>query len=97
MELDADEIQSRVSGSGEIDIAGKARKLDASISGSGTVYAYNLKTPDVSVKITGSGDARVYPTVSLYAGITGSGSVYYKGEPKVDSDVTGSGRVKKRN
>jgi hypothetical protein len=97
MELNADEIHSDVSGSGEIDIAGKAKKLDVSISGSGTVYAYNLKTPDVKVNIIGSGGARVFPTVSLYAGISGSGSVYYKGEPRVDSDITGSGRVKKRN
>jgi hypothetical protein len=97
MELNAGEIRSRVSGSGEIDIAGKAKKLDISISGSGSVYAYNLRTPDVNVNIIGSGDARVYPTESLYAGISGSGSVYYKGEPRVDSDVTGSGQVKKRN
>jgi len=48
-------------------------------------------------RISLSIEARVFPTVSLYAGISGSGSVYYKGEPQVNSNITGSGRVKKRN
>jgi Protein of unknown function (DUF2807). len=65
------------------------------VSGSGDVHAYDLLSEDTKVRVTGSGDADVFASVSLDVSVAGSGDVRYKGNAKVSSNISGSGGVKK--
>lgn len=89
----AERITSSVSGSGQIMLGGSCPAHEARISGSGNVQASDLRTETSSIRISGSGDGRLYARRSLDASIAGSGDVYVKGGARVSSSVAGSGRV----
>ena len=84
-----------ISGSGNFSFSGSAKNLNAKISGSGNVRAFDMPTENATVKISGSGNVQVNATRLLDATISGSGDIVYKGTPSVNTSVTGSGRVKK--
>nr|WP_317614836.1 head GIN domain-containing protein [Hymenobacter psychrotolerans] len=91
--LTADKLQSTVSGSGEITVAGTCPQHEARISGSGNVRASDLRTEASAIRISGSGDGRLYARRSLEASIAGSGDVYVRGGANVKSKIAGRGRV----
>ncbi len=96
VDVNAPEVSADLQGSGNIAISGETRSFNGSILGSGDIHASNLKAEGVNIKITGSGNAEVFASVSLDVGITGSGDVKYYGGGKVNSNnVTGSGSVRK--
>lgn len=83
-----------LAGSGDIKISGSADNSNISVAGSGDYTARDLTTNTVSVRIAGSGDARVNVSQKLDASIVGSGDVYYTGSVKsVSSSKIGSGDV----
>ena len=84
-----------ISGSGNFSFSGSAKNLNAKISGSGDIRAFDMPTENATVKISGSGNIQVNVTRLLDATISGSGDIVYKGAPSVNTSVTGSGRVKK--
>ena len=53
-------IKATISGSGDIDISGKADELDASVTGSGDIDAKSLNANNVTAHVTGSGDITAY-------------------------------------
>jgi len=95
LDLDCPEIKTGTHGSGNITLRGESRNISCEISGSGDVYAGNLKAETVKVSVHGSGDTEVFASESLDTDIYGSGDVHYKGEPKITSSVHGSGEVSK--
>ncbi len=64
-DLSADEVEARINGSGEIDLAGEAAAQKVTISGLGSYQTGGLRGESVVVKISGSGDATVWATDSL--------------------------------
>lgn len=84
-----------ISGSGNFSFAGTAKNMNAKISGSGNIRAYELPCEAANVKISGSGDMQLNVSRQLDATITGSGDIVYKGTPSVNASITGSGRVVK--
>jgi hypothetical protein len=97
LEVETGKLESKISGSGSIRLAGKAQDYRVSISGSGEINAFDVEAENISVKISGSGDCRVYATESLDAKISGSGDVYYKGRPRINTKISGSGSLKSRD
>jgi hypothetical protein len=95
MEVDAPEVTASITGSGNVNLSGKTKTFSTSVSGSGDVHAYDLLSEDTKVRVTGSGDADVFASVSLDVSVAGSGDVRYKGNAKVSSNISGSGGVKK--
>ena len=100
-EVRADDVQAerlvvRISGSGDVRLAGSADELDVQITGSGDCDAAGLRCKSAKVVISGSGGATVDAVEKLDATITGSGSVRYAGNPAVEQRVTGSGEVSRR-
>lgn len=89
-----DDLSLLISGSGNFSFAGSAKNMNAKISGSGNIRAFDMPCEVATVKITGSGDMQLNVTRQLNATITGSGDIIYKGNPSVNSSVTGSGRVR---
>lgn len=90
---EANEVESRISGSGSINLSGDAEDFESEISGSGNVRAFGLVTKRADARISGSGNCEFTVTQSLNARISGSGNVRYKGEPAVNVSVSGSGKV----
>lgn len=92
--ITAKSLASKISGSGKITISGSADHSKVSVTGSGNFIAADLKTANSSVKISGSGDAKVNASEELYAAVSGSGGVSYTGAAKkVSSSKSGSGYV----
>ncbi|MEZ4941227.1 MAG: head GIN domain-containing protein [Saprospiraceae bacterium] len=89
------EIQTLITGSGDISIDGIADHLKCTISGSGNLDALGCPVLTADVTITGSGDVRLEVSESLQVTISGSGNVEYRGNPSLNSSISGSGKVRK--
>lgn len=89
----ANNIDTHISGSADIYLAGTAEELDMDISGSGTIKAFDLSTKNAEVKVSGSGKCELTVSERLSANISGSGKVRYKGNPAVNTKISGSGSV----
>ncbi|MBS1918913.1 MAG: DUF2807 domain-containing protein [Bacteroidetes bacterium] len=95
MELNAPKISAEISGSGSVTLKGETKELSVDGSGSSDFKCFDLMAENVSIVITGSGDADVFASVKLNVDVSGSGSVQYKGNATVNQRVRGSGSVKK--
>jgi hypothetical protein len=92
--LVADDIQAKISGSGNIQVYdGSAVKESLSISGSGLIDLAGLTAVQANTNTSGSGTMRVNVVSGLDCRISGSGVVMYRGNPKVSTNISGSGRV----
>jgi hypothetical protein len=87
------QLEAAVVGSGDLRVSGEVTLLEAKVIGSGNLELYELRAREVSVKVTGSGDAQVNAVERLQAQITGSGDIRYRGSPKSDARITGSGEI----
>ena len=97
MSVNASSIENRISGSGNVVLKGSADRISIGISGSGNFDARNMESEVCSVRISGSGNARVHANNELDARISGSGDVTYRGNPNVNSSCSGSGKVRSAN
>lgn len=88
-------IKARITGSGDMTLAGQAEDLDCSVTGSGNLDALDCPVLSAKVTVSGSGDVRLDVSESLDVTISGSGDVEYRGNPKVTSNISGSGKVRK--
>ncbi len=92
--VDAPTIITNNSGSGTIDLQGRTKVYDCSISGSGDINCKKLLSENTMVNIRGSGTAHVYASVKLIAKISGSGDIYFSGNPThPEIHKAGSGSV----
>jgi hypothetical protein len=89
----ADEVDSRISGSGDLTLTGNANSYDGDISGSGQIKAFDFTTKKADISVSGSGRCEVTVTQELKAKISGSGKIRYKGNPSVSTSISGSGSV----
>ena len=95
--IDGTLLETRILGSGQITVAGRADRLDVVIEGSGDVDAHELLAEAVRVDISGSGNADVHALEWIDIDIRGSGDVTYRGDPtEVVTAVSGSGAVHRR-
>ncbi|MBE9586546.1 DUF2807 domain-containing protein [Mucilaginibacter sp. JRF] len=90
------ELESSISGSGDIKVSGTAGTSTVKVVGSGDFTGGDLVTQNTSVKVAGSGDARVNAKQKVEAAVAGSGDIYYTGgATNVSSSTSGSGDVHK--
>jgi hypothetical protein len=90
-----DDILVNISGSGNINLTGSAKKLNMRVSGSGDFNGFDMPIDTARLNITGSGSAQLNVSKILDVTISGSGDVIYKGDPSVSSNIKGSGRVRR--
>jgi hypothetical protein len=96
--LNADNFEVHNSGSSNIDVAGTAKRQSYQISGSSRINAYDLKSEEAKVSISGSGDVHISVSQNLEASVSGSGDIRYKGDPSIRNvRVSGSGNISKAN
>ena len=92
--VDVKSLESTISGSGDITVSGHADSSSVSVVGSGDFTGQNLVTTNTTVKVAGSGDARINAADKIEASVVGSGDVHYTGTAKnVSSSKAGSGSV----
>jgi hypothetical protein len=93
--LNAKTLSARITGSGQMNLGGRAETVSAQITGSGDVHAFELQADDLQGGITGSGSIEAHVNRLIQAHVTGSGSINYKGTPHIDFSVTGTGKIRK--
>lgn len=93
-DYDHDALAIDLSGSGEIEVDGRATTLELDISGSGEADLSRLVLTDANVAIAGSGEARLGPTGQADISISGSGDVELTEQPAtLNQSVSGSGDI----
>jgi hypothetical protein len=96
LNVDSNDFELSLSGSGDAILKGSADKFTSKLAGSGNVNASDLKSKTVDANVSGSGNSIVYCEGSLTARVAGSGNIKYFGNPeKRDVKVSGSGNIKK--
>jgi hypothetical protein len=96
LNVDSNDFELSLSGSGDAILKGSADKFTSKLAGSGNVNASDLKSKTVDANVSGSGNSIVNCEGSLTARVAGSGNIKYLGNPeKRDVKVSGSGNIKK--
>ncbi|QOG00838.1 head GIN domain-containing protein [Flavobacterium sp. MDT1-60] len=94
--VDSNSLELNLSGSGNVRLKGSADSFTTKLSGSGNIDAGELKSKNVDVNVSGSGDSKVNCSEVLTARVSGSGDIKYTGNPeKRDVKVSGSGNISK--
>ncbi|MDR6763367.1 hypothetical protein J2Y38_003588 [Flavobacterium sp. 2755] len=94
--IDSNDFELSLSGSGNVHLKGTADNFTTKLSGSGDIDAENLKSKNVDVNVSGSGNSKVTCNDKLTARVSGSGNIKYTGNPeKRDVKVSGSGNISK--
>ena len=91
----AESLKVRNSGSGSITMSGNVQNQDVIISSSGRYNSKDMQSNNANVEIDGSGTATVNVLNQLKILINGSGQVSYIGNPNIQQQIIGSGTVKK--
>lgn len=98
LDVQYDKLEVAMSGSGKMKLNGRADHAEVSISGSGEVDAPEMRSKNMELHISGSGNASVNVSEKLEVAISGSGNVKYRGNPtSVEQAVSGKGKVSKEN
>lgn len=92
---DQDELRLYAAGAADVDGEGKARHLEAQISGAGHLQLEQLTVDDAFVSISGAGDATLNARNSAQVSISGAGHVEFKCRPAggLSQHISGFGSV----
>ncbi|MGC4037100.1 MAG: head GIN domain-containing protein [Chitinophagaceae bacterium] len=93
MDVKAPKVTADISGACGVELKGETKEFSGEGSGSSDFKCFDLMAEDVSIDISGAGDAEVYASVKLNAEVTGAGDVKYKGKPKLSQSISGAGSV----
>jgi biopolymer transport protein ExbD len=88
-------VSTEISGSGNVILKGTSKEFFGSVSGSGSIKAFELTTDITTLELSGAADAEVTANQKLNVSVSGSGDVKYKGSAAVSQSISGSGSVKK--
>ena len=91
--LAARKLLVRITGSGDVTLAGGVLEQNIKIAGSGDYRSGNLKSATAVIAISGSGDATLTARDTLTVNIAGSGDVKYYGRPTITKSIAGSGSI----
>jgi Putative auto-transporter adhesin, head GIN domain len=92
--VNAKEISALASSDGDIVLEGASNILFCSTSGSGKIRASSLKSENVEIAISSSGNCEINCRNILMGNISGSGFVFYSGKPlRIEIQRTSSGKA----
>jgi hypothetical protein len=96
VDLKGNIIKAEVAGSGDLKIKGYATSVDALLSGTGSLHAFECPLETAKVKVTGSALCELTVSNTIEATVLGSGMVKHKGNTKnTQKKVYGSGSVER--
>jgi len=91
-----DTLKMDLNGTGDIRLAGTARRASLTINGAANIKAIGLTAEAATVTINGAGNCEITATATLEAVINGLGNVVYGGDPAVERRGFGLGNVRKK-
>lgn len=91
--LAAQAFTATVSGTGGLELAGKATALTVNIPGTAQIEAFDLQASSATIDIAGTGNVELSVSDKLAVTIAGTGNVDAKGKPTVTKKITGTGNV----
>jgi hypothetical protein len=91
--LSVDKLETDLSGSGTISLAGRAKNVHASVRGPGLFDAANLSAKDVNVSAEGDSVLKITATETAKVFATGTASVELAGKPACTVDSNGAATV----
>ena len=95
LEVNAVRIEINLTGAGIITLKGETDFLETQISGAGGLRAFELKSNESDISVSGLGGAEVFAREKLEVSITGIGGIIYAGNPKIiEKHITGLGKIK---
>lgn len=93
-DLNQEEIEVEISGSGTATLTGCVKHLDAKISGAGDVKAKQLEAESASLNVSGAGKIKALVKTTLKARVSGVGDIKIWGNPaQRDTRVSGVGDI----
>lgn len=92
-EVAVDQLKLGVAGSGNIEVAGKAKMLDAAMRGLSSLQAAGLTVKDMKLVVDGAGSAAATVTNSATVTGAGSGEIAFAGNPSCQLKLTGTGSI----
>lgn len=89
-------LETEITGSGDVTIdGGTVAAQEIRITGNGNYRSQQMRSEQAKVKVSGSGEAKLWADNKLDVQISGSGDVWYTGNPSVNTSISGSGKVRK--
>ena len=85
--LNSDEIITKINGSGNIILRGKSKESEFKINGSGSIQAIDLLSRRVDAKINGSGNIELFSINNPSTKINGSGNIHSYGPNKFNHKI----------
>ena len=83
----------RISGSGDVTLAGGVLEQNVRIAGSGDYHSGAMRSATATITIAGAGDATLWARDNLSVKIAGTGDVKYYGRPTITKSIAGIGSV----
>lgn len=94
LDLLMESVHTDFSGAGDVTLSGEAGITTVDISGAGKLKAFDLKTHEMSISISGAGYAEVNTDQKLDVNVSGAGKVRYKGNPtEIKENISGAGVI----
>ncbi len=95
-QLTSTNVNAEITGSGDISInGGTVATQDIRITGNGDYHTQQMRSEQAIVRVSGSGEAKLWADNKLDVQISGSGDVWYSGNPSINTSISGSGKVRK--
>jgi hypothetical protein len=94
VELQVQQLDISLSGTGSITASGTVDEVEIHISGLGEFAGKDLASQNADIEISGAGSATLRVEKELAVVVSGAGSVNYYGNPSVTKQISGAGTVK---
>ncbi len=95
MELDAEKVTLNLDGASQLELRGKANRLEAEVTSASKLNAFEFETEDAEVEANSSALAEVNAKQHLNAEASSAGRVRYRGNADVESNTSSAGSVRR--
>jgi len=95
--IDAPEVEADASSGASIQLSGKTRDLNVTVSSGSDLKAGELSSENTVVNSSSGSSATVHASVSLNANASSGASIHYYGGGNVQKNVSSGGSVDKRD
>ncbi len=97
IDYDGAELELLIDGAGDLEVDGRAERLEIVLNGAGDIDARRLEVRDAEVTVNGAGDVSVYASSSADITINGVGDVDVYGKPEhFARSIQGIGDIDKK-
>jgi hypothetical protein len=97
VDLNSNILNVRISGSSSLNLKGNIPQTRYGISGSGKVDAFALRSDNVKVEVSGTGNLDLYADKKLDVSVSGISNVRYKGNATINQSSSGVSKVSRQD